>query len=88
MSYSGLKERMRHNRAVFESHADRRMDQMVRDSNREKLKQLQECGDSCKTCSNRQKKGLGLFCKAKKKVVQVYNICEKHVKAPVVAAAA
>ena len=76
---------MRHNRAVFESHANKRMDQMVRDGNREKLKQLQECGDSCKTCNNQQRKGLGIFCKAKKKVVQVYNICERHVKVPEVA---
>lgn len=79
---------MRHNRTVFESHSDRRMDQMVRDGNREKLKQLQECGDSCRTCGNQQKKGLGIFCKLKRKVVQVYNICEKHVKTPVVEAAA
>ncbi len=88
MSYSTAKRSAVQGRAVFVSHSDRRMDQMVRDGNREKLKQLQECGDSCRTCGNQQKKGLGIFCKLKRKVVHVYNICEKHVKTSVVEAAA
>lgn len=82
MSYSGLKDVMRHNRAVFEMHSEKRMNQMLREGNKEKLKGLLACGESCKTCGHRQKKQLSLFCKLKNKVVQNYNICEKHLGAP------
>ncbi len=51
---------------------------MLLEGNKEKRQTLQACGQSCGTCSNRQKRGLGLYCKLKSKVIQAYNFCEKH----------
>ena len=69
---------VRHNRAVFEARAEQRMDQMLREGNKEKLKSLLACGESCKTCTHKRKKQLSLFCKLKNKVIREYNICDKH----------
>lgn len=78
MSYSATKSQARQNRTIFEMHADKRMDQLLREKNAERLKELQTCGESCVSCSHKQNKQYTLFCKLKKKVVQKYNICEKH----------
>lgn len=69
---------IRHNRAIFEMHSERRIEQMLREGNKEKLKKLLACGESCKSCAHKRNKQLSIFCKLKNKVVQKYNICEKH----------
>lgn len=73
-----MSKMVRHNRAIFEMHSEQRMDQLLREKNKEKLKDLLACGESCKSCAHKRNKRLSLFCKLKNKVVQGYNVCEKH----------